>query len=195
MKKGHIYFIMGISWAGKWTLAHNVKNLNLWDNFVFPLSYTTRERRVGEIQGEHYSFISREDFIHSIDKWEFLEYALVHERDYYGTKYQDVMEDGVEEWKIVIKELDLNGLKKLKQERPELDEFYSAIFLNIPKEMLRSRIEVRGVFMSDEEYEKRLNSSIFEEEELMKYCDYVIDATLSPEEVVERFLEIVERER
>jgi dephospho-CoA kinase len=87
----------------------------------------------------------------------------------------------------------LNGLKKLKTERPELDSLYSTVFLNIPKELLRSRIEVRGIFMSDEEYEKRIKSSIFEEEELMKYCDYLIDATLSPNEVVEKFLEIIEK--
>jgi|GEM_PF-1064064 len=60
--------------------------------------------------------------------------------------------------------------------------------------MLQSRIDTRGIFMSDEEYEKRIKSSIFEEEELMKYCDYVIDATLSPEEVMESFLEIVNKE-
>lgn len=189
---GHIYFIMGISGAGKGTLVKNIKDLSL-DNLIFPLSYTTREKRVGEIEGDHYTFISRKDFIHFIDEWEFLEYALVHERDYYWTKYKDVMQDGVEEWKIVIKELDLNGLKKLKTERPELDSLYSTVFLNIPKELLRSRIEVRGIFMSDEEYEKRIKSSIFEEEELMKYCDYLIDATLSPNEVVEKFLEIIEK--
>ncbi len=188
---GHIYFIMGISGAGKWTLVKNIKDLSL-DNLVFPLSYTTREKRSWEIDGDHYTFISRESFLQSIDDDEFLEYAIVHERDYYGTKKRDVLDNGVDKWKIVIKELDFNGLKKLKQENPELDSLYSAVFLNIPKEMLQSRIDTRGIFMSDEEYEKRIKSSIFEEEELMKYCDYVIDATLSPEEVVEKFLEIVE---
>jgi guanylate kinase len=191
---GHIYFIMGISGAGKWTLVKNIKDL-LLDNLVFPLSYTTREKRAGEIDGDHYTFISRESFLQSIDDDEFLEYAIVHERDYYGTKKRDVLDNGVGEWKIVIKELDFNGLKKLKQENPELDSLYSAVFLNIPKEMLQSRIDTRGIFMSDEEYEKRIKSSIFEEEELMKYCDYVIDATLSPEEVVEKFLEIVRGEK
>jgi guanylate kinase len=64
---GHIYFIMGISGAGKGTLVKNIKDLSL-DNLIFPLSYTTREKRVGEIEGDHYTFISRKDFIHFIDE-------------------------------------------------------------------------------------------------------------------------------
>jgi len=115
----------------------------------------------------------------------------VHQKDYYGTKYKDVIENGIKKGKFVVKELDLGGLKKLKTENPELDSLYSAVFLNIPKAMLRQRIEARGVFMSDEEYQRRLSSALLEEEALMKYCDYSIDATLSPEEVVEKFLEIV----
>ena len=102
-----------------------------------------------------------------------------------------MIEEGIKKGKIVVKELDLGGLKKLKTEKPELDSLYSAVFLNIPKNMLRQRIESRGLFMSDEEYERRLSSALLEEEELMKYCDYTIDATLSPEGVMEKFLELV----
>lgn len=192
-KTGHIYFIMGISWAGKGTLVRNIRAFKR-DDFHFPCSYTTREIRPWEVDGEAYNFIHRDKFLHSISKDEFIEYALVHQKDYYGTKYKDVIENGIKKGKFVVKELDLGGLKKLKTENPELDSLYSAVFLNIPKAMLRQRIEARGVFMSDEEYQRRLSSALLEEEALMKYCDYSIDATLSPEEVVEKFLEIVRGE-
>jgi dephospho-CoA kinase len=82
----------------------------------------------------------------------------------------------------------------LRAERPEFDTFYSTIFLDIPKEKLRERIDQRGLPMSDEEFQNRMNSSIFEEEELRELCDFQIDATLSPEKVLEIFLEIVKGE-
>ena len=69
--------------------------------------------------------------------------------------------------------------------------YYSTVFLNIPKEKLKERIEKRGVFMSDEDYANRMKSAQIEEEELAKYCDIVIDATLSQEEVLQEFLKII----
>lgn len=86
--------------------------------------------------------------------------------------------------------MEINGLKKLRSERPEFDPYYSTVFLNIPKEKLKERIEQRGVFMSDEEYQNRMNSAMIEEEELKDLCDFVIDATLPPDAVVEAFLKI-----
>lgn len=193
MKTGHIYFIMGIAGSGKGTLIANLRKVE-GKNLYFPLSYTTREKRPGEEHGKWtYYFISRWEFLEAVNNAEFLEYAFVHQLDYYGTKLQDVYDHGIKEWKIVIKELEVHGLKKLRSERPKFDTHYSTIFLNIPKEKLKDRIEQRGVFMSDEEYQNRVNSSIFEEEELKELCDYIIDATLSPQQVVEEFLKIIEQ--
>jgi len=47
--------------------------------------------------------------------------------------------------------------------------------------------------MSDEEFERRKNSALMEEEEIAKICDFEIDATLPPEKVVERFLKIINK--
>lgn len=46
--------------------------------------------------------------------------------------------------------------------------------------------------MSDEEYQNRMNSAMIEEEELKHLANFVIDATLSPEEVLEQFLDIAQ---
>jgi guanylate kinase len=91
----------------------------------------------------------------------------------------------------VFKEIEIGGLKKLKKERPDFDPYYSTIFLNIPKEKLKERIEQRGVFMSDEEYNNRMKSAQIEEEELAHICDYTIDATLTPDQVLQELLKIV----
>lgn len=186
----HIYFIMWITGAWKWTLIANIKKV--WHPKIhIPLSYKSRSIRPNEVHGVDSYFVSKEDFVSAIEKGEFLEYAIVHETDYYGTKYEDVLDNGVYASKITIKEIDIHGLKRLKKERPELDSVYSTIFLNIPPEKLKERVEARGVFMSDEEYERRVKSSLYEEEEIMKYCDFVVDATLSPDEVLEQFLKII----
>jgi hypothetical protein len=94
-----------------------------------------------------------------------------------------------------VKEIDINGLKKLRSERPDLDGHYSTIFLNIPLSALPSRIETRGVFMSDQELKRRLMSAQMEEEEIAAVCDYQIDATLPPEEVLRVFLQIVQQKK
>lgn len=186
----HIYFIMWVSWAGKWTLISHIKNLN-FENLYIPLSYKTRSIRENEQNGVDAWFISREDFFAWVQAWEFLEYALVHDLDYYGTKYKDVFENGIDKWKIVIKELDIIWLEELRKNKPELDDKYTTIFLNIPEEILKKRIEQRGAFMSNEELGKRLNSAVIEEEKAKILCNYMIDATQSPEQVLQQVIDII----
>jgi len=116
---------------------------------------------------------------------------LVHELDYYGTKYEDVIKNGINKWKIVIKELDILWLNRLKKQRPEFDERYTTIFLNIPEDILRIRIESRWALMSNEELEKRINSAVMEETKAREICDFIIDSTKSEIEVLSEVLEII----
>jgi len=186
---GHIFFILWVSGAWKGTLLKNLKNT--YSDFHIPLSYKTRTIRKTEINHIDAHFISREDFFASVQDEEFLEYALVHELDYYGTKYEDVIENGINKWKIVIKELDILWLNKLKKQRPEFDERYTTIFLNIPEDILRIRIESRWALMSNEELEKRINSVVMEETKAREICDFIIDATKNETEVLNEALEII----
>lgn len=192
--KGHIYFILWVSWAWKWTLIENIKKSNI-ENLCIPLSYKSRQIRDTEVNHIDAHFISKEEFFHWIEMHEFLEYAIVHETDYYGTKYVDVIENGIDLWKIVIKELDINWLKRLRKEKPNFDANYTTIFLDIPVNILKDRIEKRWALMCDEELNRRINSAIIEEEEWTKLCDYTIDATLSPEKVFSNFIEIVNKNK
>lgn len=190
--KGHIFFILGVSWAWKGTLIQNIKNLHL-ENIHIPLSYKTRSLRENEVNGVDAWFISRSDFFAWVQAWLFLEYALVHDLDYYGTKYEDVIDKWVNLGKTVIKELDILWLQELRNLRPDLDSFYTTIFLNIPEHVLKQRIEKRGAFMSDDELQKRLTSALFEEEQARVLCDYMIDATQTPETVLDEVLKIIKK--
>ena len=190
MKKGHIFFIMWISWAWKGTLIQNLKKLNL-DNFHFPLSYKSRPIRHHETNGVDAHFITKEEFEKGIENHEFLEYAIVHETDYYGTKYEDVIENGIEKWLNVVKELDIHWLKRLFKEKPELKEHFTTVFLDIPVDKLEERIAKRWDKITQDELERRKKSAIMEEKEIWEIADYEIDATLPEDKVVEDFLKIV----
>ncbi len=190
MKKWHIYFIMWVSWAWKWTLIDSLRKLDL--NFHIPLSYKSRKKRDFEIDWKDAYFISKEEFEKWITNWSFLEYAIVHWEDYYWTKYDDVILNWIEKWKNVIKELDVLWLKRLIKDKPEFSEYYSTIFLNIPVKYLRERIAKRWEVITEDELLRREKSAIMEEKEARLLCDYMLDATQSPEKVLKEVLDIIE---
>jgi len=189
MKKWHIYFIMWISGAGKGTLIDNLKKEDL--DLHIPLSYKSREKRDFETNGIDAYFISKEEFEKSIENKEFLEYAIVHKTDYYGTKFIDVIDNWLNLNKIVIKELDVLWLKRLIKKHPEYREHYTTIFLNIPVNKLRERLNIRWDDVSEIVIKNREQSAIMEEQEARKYCDYMLDSTQSPEKVLREVLDII----
>ena len=190
MKKWHIYFIMWVSWAGKWTLIDSLKKREI--DLHIPLSYKSRKKRDFETDWVDAHFISVNDFESSINNKEFLEYAIVHGIDYYWTKYDDVILNGIEKWKVVIKELDVLWLIRLIKDKPELEESYTTIFLNIPVKKLRERIEKRWEKITEDELIRREKSAIMEEQEARQLCDYMLDATQSPQKVLEEVLDIIQ---
>jgi len=189
MDKWHIYFIMWVSWAWKWTLISSLKETDL--DLHIPLSYKSRERRDFEVEWVDAHFISIDEFQSSITKKEFLEYAIVHWVNYYWTKYDDVILNGIEKWKKVIKELDVLGLIRLLKDKPELSENYTTIFLNIPVKKLRERIEKRWEDITEDELQRRETSAIMEEKEARQLCDYMLDATQKPEKILKEVLDII----
>lgn len=183
---------MWISWAWKWNLITNLKNTKD-SKFIFPLSYRSRPIRETEKNWVDSWFVTKEQFEDSIKAWEFLEYKkhywLEH---YYGTKYADVIENWINKWKIVIKEIDMWWLLILKNEKPELNNSYKTIFLTVPFEVQEARIKKRWVFMSKEELEKRKLTAIEEIKNAKIHCDYMIDTSdKSKEEVLKKVLDFI----
>lgn len=188
--KGHIFFIMWVSGAGKGTLIHTLKEQKS-ELFFTPLSYKTRPKRAGEVDGVDAFFLSKEAFLASIEKGEFLEYAIVHDQDLYGTKLKDVLEFGIEQGKNIVKEIDILWLEKLKKERPELEGYYTTIFLSIPHHLLQKRVRERDRTISPEEVEQRLKSALYEQKKASEICDVLIDGAFPKEEVYQRVLEVM----
>ena len=84
MAQGTLYIVSAPSGAGKSSLIQALlKTQPLYDTQV-SVSHTTRDIRPGEVAGEHYYFVSKDEFRAMIAENVFLENAEVF-GNYYGT--------------------------------------------------------------------------------------------------------------
>jgi guanylate kinase len=160
-----VFIISAPSGSGKSTL---VKRLLAHDrNLIFSTSYTTRAPRGAELNGEHYIFITPQEFEERIGRGEFLEWALVFGH-YYGT-HCGILERGQAEGKDVVLDIDVQGARQLKQKIPDA----VSIFILAPsREELAKRLRTRSED-SEEEIRQRLAGAAREIEDFRRY-DYVL---------------------
>lgn len=184
---------MWTSGSGKWTLRKNLEKMNI-ENLEFAKSYVSRPMRKWEVEWDVYYFVSTEVFQKMISNKEFLEYEWVHNAAYYWTKLSDVIDDWIDVWKKVIKEMEIEWLKSTLKNYPELSTSMTSIFLSLTPEKLSERIEARWANMSKKDYENRIKSLKKEVKESEEYCDYIINTSeKTPEEVLETVLEIFKK--
>ena len=162
--------ILGSSGSGKGTVLSSLRKNH--PEFVFPVSCTTRRPRPGEKDGEVYYFISEDEFKKRMAAGDFLEWAVVHEDNYYGTLKSEILQ-ALEEGRVVVREVDVQGLRAIREICPK--EKFSSIFLTVSGwETLRHRILKRSV-LAEEELERR-RESFLKEKEWEKECDVVIES-------------------
>ncbi len=110
MNNGLMLTISAPSGTGKSTLIGML--IKEYPLFRFSVSCTTRPRRPGEINGEDYYFIDREEFIRLRNKDHFAEWAEVH-GNFYGTPRQKVLE-ALQSGQDLIFDIDVQGAVQLK---------------------------------------------------------------------------------
>lgn len=164
--KGTLIVISGMTAVGKGTVCKKLLeiNNNLWPS----ISATTREMRAGEVDGKDYFFISKEEFVMKIEKDDFLEYATVHNDNYYGTPKSNVLKK-LSKGKDVLLEIDIQGALQVKEIMPE------AIFIFIMPpsiDVLKDRLIKRGTETGDQ-MNKRFRSAYNELNAVTKY-NYVV---------------------
>ena len=89
--KGLLIVVSGPSGAGKDTVCNRV--VECVKDTKISISMTSREPRGKEVDGVHYYFVTKEEFEERIKNNEFLEYAVVHNNQYYGTPKGKIEED------------------------------------------------------------------------------------------------------
>ena len=133
----------------------------------FSVSFTTRAPREGENEGEHYFFISVEEFEHLRETDELLEWAEVF-GNYYGTS-RAIWRKAEAAGKDLILDIDVQGAAQLKQ---RLNQAVSIFILPPSRQVLESRLRNRSSD-SDEVIQRRLEEASNEIEEFGKY-DYLL---------------------
>ncbi|AOM41947.1 guanylate kinase [Xenorhabdus hominickii] len=167
MNQGTLYIVSAPSGAGKSSLIQALlKTQPLYDTQV-SVSHTTRQSRPGENHGEHYFFVTVNEFQNMIDHDEFLEYACVF-GNYYGTS-RKVIEDTLASGVDVFLDIDWQGAQQIRKKMPEAR---SISILPPSKEELLRRLRGRGQD-SEEIIAKRMAQAVAEMEHYNEY-NYVI---------------------
>ena len=171
-KKGAILIISGPSGCGKSTLLKEVyKNIS---DYYFSISTTTREPRIGEVNGVDYFFVSKEEFEEDIKKGNFLEYAKVHD-NYYGTSLKPIIQ-ALNEGKLVIFDIDVQGHHLV---RKKMNDSVTSVFITTPSlKVLEERLNNRN---SDslEVIEKRVKNAKKEIEFFDEYDYFIVNDNLA----------------
>ena len=148
MSLGNLFIITAASGAGKTSLVRALLQQDA--QIQLSVSYTTRQPRVGEVNGEHYHFVDEASFLKMLDENDFLESAHVHGARYGTSKtcVNEVLAAGQD----LILEIDWQGAAQVRQLYPEA----ISIFILPPSmQELESRLRGRGQD-SDEVIAKRL---------------------------------------
>ena len=173
-----LVLLSGVSGAGKDTIKKEL--IARMDNVESLPSFTDRAPRENDIPGKTYNFVSTEEFEAMIARGELYEYSA-HHNHYYGTS-RKLLNEKMQNGKIIVKDIELLGN----------DTKIVTIFLKVPKEELRRRLESRIDKPSPKDIELRLNRLQYEESKIGIY-DYVIKNN-NLEKTVNIIMEIIKSE-
>lgn len=186
VQQGLVFVISAPAGTGKTTLVDKI--VQEFPNVVRSVSYTTRPPRVGEVEGDHYHFINKDEFEEMIEDDLFLEHVKLYD-DYYGTSRRWVLEQQKQGNHVVLV-IDTQGAMRLRGAFPAV-----FIFVRPPSiDELSNRLERRKT-ETPETLEKRLSWAKFELE-AARYYDYqVINDDLGTAYQVLRSIFIAEEHR
>jgi guanylate kinase len=168
-KKGKLIVFSAPSGAGKSTIVNHLlaqEDLPL----AFSISATSRKPRKGEIDGNHYYFISTDEFKTKIKNGDFLEWEEVYDGLFYGTLKSEV-ERIQQTGSHVIFDIDVVGGLNIKKQFPEQT---LAVFVSPPSiAELENRLRKRNT-----ESEEKINMRIAKAEKEMAFAsqfDYIVE--------------------
>lgn len=175
--KGKLLIITGPSGSGKTTISDILERDFGIHSIV---SYTTRPMRKGEVDGVSYRFVSREVF-ERIDMAEKAEYN----GSLYGTSVSSIV-NAIETPGITCVVVEDKGAEQLEKIAGE--ESTIRVYVDVPKDILRTRLESRGD--SPANIERRL--ALYEQDSCMKEkADYIISNNGNLESLKEQIVQVL----
>ena len=162
---GLLFVVSAASGTGKTSLVKAL--LERVNNLHVSVSHTTRGQRPGELDGVHYHFSQKEDFLALVQQGGFIEYAEVF-GNYYGTA-QATVKQQLAKGHDVLLEIDWQGAEQVRKLFPETQQ----IFILPPSQFdLRQRLSNRGTD-SVEVIEHRLSCAVEDMQQYLNF-DYLI---------------------
>ncbi len=135
--KGRLWVVAAPSGGGKTSLVE--ATIAKMPDMVRSVSFTTREKRVGEIDGQDYVFVTIGEFERLIAEKKMLEYEKVFD-NYYGTSLAFINEH-LEQGKDVILTIDWQGSRHVRKTIADS----KGIFILPPRlDVLEERLRNRG---------------------------------------------------
>jgi guanylate kinase len=188
-RRGILFVVSAPSGAGKTTLCNALRQTK---DFVYSVSCTTRTPRPGEIDGEDYHFLSKEEFARRLRDGEFLEHAAVHGH-HYGTLRAAVLNhlnQGVD----VLLDIDIQGAAAIRASSdPQIIDSLADVFIMPPSlDELHHRLIKRATETQDQ-IEIRLRNAAAEMKSWRLYRYAIISGSV--EEDLQKFRAIMRAER
>lgn len=164
---GHIILLLAPSGSGKGTLLKELGDIV--NHIYFAKTHTSRSPREGVAENPKYVFVSRGEFQQSIKNNEFIEWAEFSS-NYYGTPKTEFTKP-LAEGKVVMKEMELQGVEQIKKIFPA--DSCTVIYIDAgPWEDLKERVLARAPISSEH---LELRHQRYEEESKFKeQADVVI---------------------
>ena len=157
--------LSGSSGVGKNTVIKEMQKHN--DNLILMPTFTTREKREGEVEGLPYFYITKEDFQDKIKLNEFIEHEFIH-NNFYGSSYK-VFDEYIQMGKLLIKDIGVEGAQNLVIKLKDRTEIVR-IFLAVKhKKELKVRLDGRG----EKQSKLRLKRYGYEQKQRNKF-DFII---------------------
>ena len=156
----NIIVISAPSGAGKTTLCSELQRRK--PHIKFSVSCTTRPKRVHEVDGVNYHFLSEQEFTVKMKNNEFIEFENVHGY-FYGT-LRKTLEDALTQQEMILFDVDVNGAMAIKSNYSE--NTYTIFILPPSLDDLKKRLIQRG-----SETEERINKRLERTAQEMEYKD------------------------
>ena len=167
-RRGLMLVLSSPSGAGKTTLAKAL--LVREENLRMSISFTTRLRRVKEVDGEDYNFVNETKFKKMAEAGEFLEYAQVF-GNYYGTPRIPI-EKSLASGSDFLFDIDWQGTQQLEGDKTAGKDLVSVFILPPDNDELETRLRTRAQD-TDEEVQIRMAKAADEMSHYREY-DYII---------------------